>query len=76
MMIAPSFSLWNDKKEWTKEELLNQLRPMCKLLLLAIFKSCSSNAEFVCLLSVFSDEDPDAVQALNIDSVRICTSFL
>lgn len=28
-MVIPSI-LWSDKKEWTKEELLNQLKPMCK----------------------------------------------
>lgn len=30
-MVIPSI-LWSDKKEWTKEELLNQLKPMCKCL--------------------------------------------
>lgn len=29
LIIAPSL-LFNDKKEWTKEELLNQLKPMCR----------------------------------------------
>lgn len=29
-VIAPSISLWGDKKEWTKEELVSQLKPMCK----------------------------------------------
>ncbi|KAL5286171.1 camt-1 family protein [Megaselia abdita] len=27
-VIAPSLSLWGEKKEWTKEELVNQLKPM------------------------------------------------
>ncbi|XP_065367285.1 uncharacterized protein Camta isoform X2 [Calliphora vicina] len=27
-VIAPSISLWGDKKEWTKEELVSQLKPM------------------------------------------------
>jgi CG-1 domain len=31
-MVIPSI-LWSDKKEWTKEELLNQLKPMCKFLI-------------------------------------------
>jgi hypothetical protein len=31
MVIASSISLWGDKKEWTKEELISQLKPMCKL---------------------------------------------
>jgi hypothetical protein len=30
MVIASSISLWGDKKEWTKEELISQLKPMCK----------------------------------------------
>lgn len=29
-VIAPSISLWGDKKEWTKEELVSQLKPMRK----------------------------------------------
>lgn len=29
-VIAPSLALWGDKKEWTKEELVSQLKPMCK----------------------------------------------
>lgn len=27
-VITPSLSLWADKKEWTKEELISQLKPM------------------------------------------------
>jgi hypothetical protein len=30
MVITSSISLWGDKKEWTKEELISQLKPMCK----------------------------------------------
>lgn len=30
-VITPSLALWGDKKEWTKEELVCQLKPMCKL---------------------------------------------
>uniref|UniRef100_A0A1A9V7K1 CG-1 domain-containing protein n=1 Tax=Glossina austeni TaxID=7395 RepID=A0A1A9V7K1_GLOAU len=30
-VIAPSISLWGDKKEWTKEELVSQLKPMFAL---------------------------------------------
>lgn len=30
-VITPSLALWGDKKEWTKEELVSQLKPMCKL---------------------------------------------
>lgn len=29
-VITPSLALWGDKKEWTKEELVSQLKPMCK----------------------------------------------
>lgn len=32
-VITPSLALWGDKKEWTKEELVSQLKPMCKCLL-------------------------------------------
>lgn len=30
--ISPSLALWGDKKEWTKEELVSQLKPMCESL--------------------------------------------
>ena len=30
-VITPNLALWGDKKEWTKEELVSQLKPMCKL---------------------------------------------
>lgn len=28
--VAPSLALWADKKEWTKDELVSQLKPMCE----------------------------------------------
>lgn len=31
-VITPNLALWGDKKEWTKEELVSQLKPMCKSL--------------------------------------------
>jgi hypothetical protein len=30
VMVTNSVSLWGEKKEWTKEELSSQLKPMCK----------------------------------------------
>jgi len=30
LLINSNVSLWGDKKEWTKEELISQLKPMCK----------------------------------------------
>lgn len=33
-VITPSLTLWGDKKEWTKEELVSQLKPMCKFLVI------------------------------------------
>ncbi|KAG8234418.1 hypothetical protein J437_LFUL012562 [Ladona fulva] len=30
LVITPSLALWGDKKEWTKEELVSQLKPMCE----------------------------------------------
>lgn len=64
MIIAPSLALWGDKKEWTKEELVNQLKPMCKLmcvmccfLFILIVIYCSL---------VFSEDDPDATKDIEI----------
>lgn len=36
-VIAPSLALWGDKKEWTKEELVSQLKPMCKEITINIY---------------------------------------
>ena len=30
LVIASSVTLWGEKKEWTKEELISQLKPMCE----------------------------------------------
>lgn len=32
--VAPSLALWADKKEWTKDELVSQLKPMCKYIII------------------------------------------
>ena len=34
LVIASSVTLWGEKKEWTKEELISQLKPMCEYSLL------------------------------------------
>lgn len=39
-VITPSLALWGDKKEWTKEELVCQLKPMCKLKKKLLFRFC------------------------------------
>ena len=31
MLVTNSVALWGEKKEWTKEELVSQLKPMCEL---------------------------------------------
>lgn len=30
LLVVASVSLWAERKEWSKEELISQLRPMCK----------------------------------------------
>ena len=30
LLLAPSLSLWTERKEWTRDELVSQLRPMCE----------------------------------------------
>ena len=32
LVIASSVTLWGEKKEWTKEELISQLKPMCEFI--------------------------------------------
>lgn len=64
MIIAPSLALWGDKKEWTKEELVNQLKPMCKLMCAYVLLSCLFNC-YLCSL-VFSEDDPDATKDIEI----------
>ena len=31
LLVVASVSLWAERKEWSKDELISQLRPMCKL---------------------------------------------
>ena len=40
LVIASSVTLWGEKKEWTKEELISQLKPMCE------YSSCVTCKEF------------------------------
>lgn len=63
-MVIPSI-LWSDKKEWTKEELLNQLKPMCKFkkLLISLIAFMLNSLP----LLVFNEDDPEASR--DIDSV-------
>lgn len=30
MLVTNSVALWGEKKEWSKEELVSQLKPMCE----------------------------------------------
>ena len=30
MLLAPSLALWTERKEWSRDELVSQLRPMCE----------------------------------------------
>ena len=39
MLVTNSVALWGEKKEWTKEELVSQLKPMCKSLVRTIYKT-------------------------------------
>lgn len=43
--VGPSLALWADKKEWTKDELVCQLKPMCeyKISLLSLGAENSKN---------------------------------
>lgn len=78
-VIAPSLALWGDKKEWTKEELVSQLKPMCKItrgiyanpvspfpldLFLLILPRLFSISSH--LILVFSEDEPDATNDIEI----------
>lgn len=56
-VITPSLALWGDKKEWTKEELVSQLKPMCE-------SSATSYA------SVYSEDEPDLNNELEISTAE------
>jgi len=38
LVMASSISLWADKKEWTKEELISQLKPMCEYSVATLYR--------------------------------------
>ncbi|XP_068082138.1 calmodulin-binding transcription activator 2 [Anabrus simplex] len=59
-VITPSLALWGDKKEWTKEELVSQLKPMCES---AAPSSYSS-------VQVFSEDEPDLNNELEISTAE------
>lgn len=81
--ITPSLALWADKKEWTKEELVSQLKPMCESFCLIKLKyignhtssrKISNNLHFIFFV-VFSEDEPDINNELEI-SVSIIKSLL
>jgi hypothetical protein len=48
LMVTNSVSLWGEKKEWTKDELSSQLKPMCKK---HLSSSPPSTNVFICLIN-------------------------
>lgn len=68
--ITPSLALWGDKKEWTKEELVSQLKPMCMLIISQFLPTHLVNLNFFiswCSSKiVFSEDDPDATNEIEI----------
>lgn len=67
-VIAPSLALWGDKKEWTKEELVSQLKPMCKITLAhdPHKEPISPPALPSPFSPVFSEDEPDATNDIEI----------
>lgn len=62
--------MWGDKKEWTKEELVSQLKPMCmytifvsQFAIACFFPNCWKN---ICFSKVFSEDEPDANNEIEI----------
>ena len=83
-VIAPSLALWGDKKEWTKEELVSQLKPMCKEIAQKerewrdINRFIRTNpfacftlspSQSLCMEIVFSEDEPETTNDIEI-SVR------
>lgn len=66
-VITPSLALWGDKKEWTKEELVSQLKPMCMLPFLyrKVILITPLNLFFP-THTVFSEDEPDANNEIEI----------
>lgn len=66
-VITPSLALWGDKKEWTKEELVSQLKPMCMLPFLygKVILMTPLNLFFP-THTVFSEDEPDANNEIEI----------
>lgn len=71
-VITPSLALWGDKKEWTKEELVCQLKPMCKFrsisclwIIVIIFITISFSVVHR-RNAVFSEDEPDATNEIEI----------
>ncbi|XP_069677784.1 calmodulin-binding transcription activator 2 isoform X3 [Periplaneta americana] len=71
-VITPSLALWGDKKEWTKEELVSQLKPMCESPSAPSTTSTSSTSysSAAGVSQVFSEDEPDLNNELEISTAE------
>lgn len=65
-VITPSLALWGDKKEWTKEELVSQLKPMCTYRNSLYEFKASFFSLRILFQTVFSEDEPDATNEIEI----------
>ncbi|XP_034241872.1 calmodulin-binding transcription activator 1 isoform X4 [Thrips palmi] len=81
--ISPSLALWGDKKEWTKEELVSQLKPMCESLGRvprgAHHRHTASHHQmhpFSNSSTVYSEDEPDHNNELEISTAETVESIV
>ncbi|XP_052124289.1 calmodulin-binding transcription activator 1 isoform X3 [Frankliniella occidentalis] len=77
--ISPSLALWGDKKEWTKEELVSQLKPMCESLgrvPRGAHQRPSHHQMHPFSSTVYSEDEPDHNNELEISTAETVESIV
>lgn len=69
-VITPNLALWGDKKEWTKEELVSQLKPMCKCRPPSAGSQIYQPNRRAVFPAVFSEDEPDATNEIEISTAE------
>ena len=67
LLVVASVSLWAERKEWSKEELISQLRPMCNILTFLLFSLYFIfNDAILSFSKVLSQDEPNLNNELEV----------
>ena len=69
LLVVASVSLWAERKEWSKDELISQLRPMCKSAAPCRMLCQTDGYEFLSV-SVLSEDEPNLNNELEVSTAE------